>query len=93
MSTFRCVRCQQEINTGALMCPWCHADPFSGHEPSPLPQCRPSLDGSLSSFFFFFGGLLYLFSWNKTVEYISIGMLMIFVIFFIRFLNWLRPDV
>lgn len=89
---FRCVRCQQEVNSGASMCPWCHADPFSGHDPSPLPSAAATDGTDGCSFFLFFGGLLYLFSWNWWTEYFGLGMLAVSVLLLIRHLNRLRND-
>jgi hypothetical protein len=87
-NTFRCVRCQQEINTGAFMCPWCHGNPFSGEDYDPPKISTKDVQRvDVLSFFFFVGGLIYLISWNGWTEYLGLGMLIVFVVLFIRFLQ------
>jgi hypothetical protein len=88
---FRCVRCQQEVNSGASMCPWCHANPFSGDDPVPLPaRASEGVDGF--SFFFFVGGFIYFISWNSFTEYLGLGMLGISALLLIRLINRLRNE-
>jgi hypothetical protein len=90
-NTFRCVRCQQEINTGASMCPWCHANPFSGDDFVPLPaSASEGVNGF--SFFFFVGALIYLISWTSATEYLGLGMLVVSVVLLVRLAIRLRNE-
>ena len=60
MMTFRCVHCQQEINAGATICPFCHFSPlFPGRGPfdgNTVPfnglDDGPGLFTALRNFFF-----------------------------------------